>query len=85
MECRVLAVLFPAPTGVVVAATVAILAARNNAVNQAQRSRLSLRQFQRPAALAVGYPLPSDKWWCFFDRSLLINQDEMLFAAVMHR
>jgi hypothetical protein len=74
MECRVLALLFPTPTGVVVA----ILVARNYAVNQAQRSRLSLRQFQRPAALAVGYPLPFDKRWCFFDRSLLIN----LFAAV---
>ena len=41
MECRVLAVLFPAPTGVVVAATVAILAARNNAVNQSQRRVLA--------------------------------------------
>jgi hypothetical protein len=55
MECRVLALLFPRP--IVVVATVAILTARNNAVNHSQRPRPGLRQSQRPAALALGYPL----------------------------
>jgi hypothetical protein len=48
MECHVVALLCPTPAGVVVAATVAILAAQNLAGVDA-----GLRQSQRPAALAA--------------------------------